>query len=178
MTLHGCGKNWGLATSGGNGHHAVLEMFSLSVVWRTFHAMPSNCLEHLPPEIAIAPGADAVRLIDVLWIAADAPRVVAAFEVEHSTSIYSGIVRMLDLALSGADIENVAELFLVAPDTREKDVRAQLARPAFSRIADLKIAYLPYTELASHREQIARFGSGMKAIRAISRPLSTLSRSE
>src|SRR3546814_16836894 len=41
MTLHGCGKNWGLATSGGNGHHAVLEMFSLSVVWRTFHAMPS-----------------------------------------------------------------------------------------------------------------------------------------
>jgi hypothetical protein len=42
MTLHGCGKNWGLATSGGNGHHAVLEMFSLSVVWRTFHAMPSN----------------------------------------------------------------------------------------------------------------------------------------
>jgi hypothetical protein len=85
---------------------------------------------------------------------------------------------VLDLALSGADIENVAELFLVAPDTREKDVRAQLARPAFSRIADLKIAYLPYTELASHREQIARFGSGMKAIRAISRPLSTLSRSE
>src|SRR3546814_18947745 len=41
MTLHGCGKNWGLATSGSNGHHAVLEMFSLSVVWRTFHAMPS-----------------------------------------------------------------------------------------------------------------------------------------
>ena len=41
MTLHGCGKNWGLATSGGNGHHTVLEMFSLSVVWRTFHAMPS-----------------------------------------------------------------------------------------------------------------------------------------
>ena len=39
--LHGCGKNWGLATSGGNGHHTVLEMFSLSVVWRTFHAMPS-----------------------------------------------------------------------------------------------------------------------------------------
>lgn len=42
MTLHGCGKNWGLATSGGNGHHTVLEMFSLSVVWRTFHAMPSG----------------------------------------------------------------------------------------------------------------------------------------
>lgn len=100
------------------------------------------------------------------------PRVTAAFEVEHSTSIYSGIVRMLDLALSGGEIENVADLFLVAPDAREKDVRAQLARPAFSRIADLNIAYLPYAELASHREQIARFGTGMKAIRAIAKPLS------
>lgn len=130
-----------------------------------------NCLEHLPPEIATAPGADAVRLIDVLWIEPEAPRVAAAFEVEHSTSIYSGIVRMLDLALSGGDIENVADMFLVAPDAREKDVRSQLARPAFSRIADLNIAYLPYAELASHREQIARFGSGMKAIRAIASPL-------
>lgn len=131
-----------------------------------------DCLEHLPSEIATAPGADAVRLIDVLWIEPDMPRVTAAFEVEHSTSIYSGIVRMLDLALSGGEIENVADLFLVAPDAREKDVRAQLARPAFSRIADLNIAYLPYAELASHREQIARFGTGMKAIRAIAKPLS------
>lgn len=134
-----------------------------------------NCLEHLPLEIATAPGADAVRLIDVLWIEPDAPRVAAAFEVEHSTSIYSGIVRMLDLALSGGDIENVADMFLVAPDAREKDVRSQLARPAFSRIADLNFAYLPYAELESHREQIARFGSGMKAIRAISRSLITTS---
>ena len=116
-----------------------------------------------------------MRLIDVLWIEPDAPSVAAAFEVEHSTSIYSGIVRMLDLALSGGDIENVADMFLVAPNAREKDVRSQLARPAFSRIADLNFAYLPYAELESHREQIARFGSGMKAIRAISRPLITTS---
>lgn len=130
-----------------------------------------NCLEHLPDKIATAPGADAVRLIDVLWIDPTEARVSAAFEVEHSTSIYSGIVRMLDLALSGSDLDGVADMFLVAPDAREKDVRVQIARPAFSRIADLNMAYLPYSELASHREQIARFGSGMKAIRAIAKPL-------
>jgi type II restriction enzyme len=130
-----------------------------------------DCLEHLPEKVATAPGADAVRLIDVLWIAAEEDRVCAAFEVEHSTSIYSGIVRMLDLALSGGDLDGVADMFLVAPDARESDVRAQMARPAFSRIADLNMAYLPYNELASHREQIARFGTGMKAIRAIARPL-------
>lgn len=130
-----------------------------------------GCLEHLPDDIATAPGADAVRLIDVLWIDPDAPRVCAAFEVEHSTSIYSGIVRMLDLALSGGDLDGVADMYLVAPDSREKEVRAQISRPAFSRISDLKIAYLPYGDLASHREQIERFGSGMKAIRAIAKPL-------
>lgn len=34
-----------------------------------------------------------------LWLDRDKAHVAAAFEVEHSTSIYSGVVRMLDLAL-------------------------------------------------------------------------------
>lgn len=130
-----------------------------------------HCLERLPDSIATAPGADAVRLIDVLWLDRGAPTVAAAFEVEHSTSIYSGIVRMLDLALSGSELHAAAGLFLVAPDSREADVRAQLKRPAFSRVADLDISYLPYGELETNRDAIARFGSGLKAIRAIARPL-------
>lgn len=129
-----------------------------------------GCLEALPPQITAAPGADAVRLIDVLWLDPIAGRVVAAYEVEHSTSIYSGIVRMLDLALGG-DAHALEGLFLVAPDSREDEVRAQLARPAFSRVADLKVRYLPYGELEAHRDAIARFGSGMKAIHAVSRAL-------
>lgn len=130
-----------------------------------------GCLERLPDAIASASGADSIRLIDVLWLEKDVGRVTAAFEVEHSTSIYSGIVRMLDLALSGGDLHKAAGLFLVAPDAREADVRAQLRRPAFSRIADLDFAYLPYGELERHREAIARFGSGLKAIKAISSSL-------
>ncbi|MDV6321432.1 type II restriction endonuclease, partial [Chromohalobacter sp. HP20-39] len=82
--------------------------------------------------IATSPGADSIRLIDVLWLAKGGDGVAAAFEVEHSTSIYSGIVRMLDLALSGSDLHAAAGLFLVAPNAREQDVRAQLRRPAFS----------------------------------------------
>jgi len=129
-----------------------------------------GCLEHLPDAIAVRPGADSIRLIDVLWLGEN-QHVAAAFEVEHSTSIYSGIVRMLDLALSGGDLHAAAGLFLVAPDAREADVRAQLRRPAFSRVGDLDFAYLPYAELEKHRDAIARFGSGLKAIKAISRPL-------
>lgn len=130
-----------------------------------------GCLDSLPTSISTSTGADAIRLIDVLWLERGGDRVAAAFEVEHSTSIYSGIVRMLDLALSGSDLHVTAGLFLVAPDARESEVRAQIARPAFSRIADLEIAYLPYGELERHKEAISRFGSGLKAIKAISRAL-------
>jgi len=109
-------------------------------------------------------------LIDVLWIEPVTSEVAAAFEVEHTTSIYSGIVRMLDLALGLGQAGR--SLFLVAPDSREGDVREQLKRPAFSRVADLDVRFIAYSELAKHREAIARFGQGLKAIEAIARRLS------
>lgn len=105
-----------------------------------------------------------------LWVERVTGRVAAALEVEHTTSIYSGIVRMLDLAL-GLGQGGLA-LFLVAPDTREADVREQLKRPAFSRVADIAVRFIAYGDLAKHRETIARFGQGMKPIEAIARRLS------
>lgn len=128
-----------------------------------------GCLAELPPALANAPGAEAVRLIDVLWLEPGDGRVAAAFEVEHTTSIYSGIVRLLDLALGTEG--SARGLFLVAPDGREDDVRAQLARPAFQRVRDLQVRYVPYGELGRHREAMARFGAGLKAIEAIARTL-------
>ena len=38
--------------------------------------------------IADAPGSESVRLIDVLWLEKSKDHVAAAFEVEHTTSIY------------------------------------------------------------------------------------------
>lgn len=139
---------------------------------RTFGSgrLGDGCLSALPADLAGGPGADMVRLIDVLWLDAAGGQVAAAFEVEHSTSIYSGIVRMLDLAL-GAPERTVRGLYLVAPDDREREVRDQLARPAFRRVADLQMRYLPYSELERHRGSMARFGEGLKAVEAISRVL-------
>jgi type II restriction enzyme len=131
--------------------------------------LADGCLDDLPSALGGA-AADAVRLIDVLWLEPGGDRVAAAFEVEHSTSIYSGIVRMLDLALGLPD-HTANAFYLVAPDARETDVRAQLRRPAFSRVADLDVLFLPYGELRDHRESIARFGHGMKPIQAIARRL-------
>ena len=127
-----------------------------------------RCLVELPASIAGLPGADAVRLIDVLWIDANAHSVAAAFEVEHTTSIYSGIVRMLDLAL-GAPEGVVRGLFVVAPDDREHEVAAQLRRPAFAKALALGLRYLPYGALEQHRDAIARFGHGLKPLDAIAK---------
>ena len=132
--------------------------------------LSSGCCGELPPALTDADGAEAIRLIDVLWLEKNTGHVAAGFEVEHSTSIYSGIVRLLDLAL-GADHQALGGLFLVAPDDREEEVRAQVRRPAFRGIASLRMKYLAYGELARHREAIARFGHGLKPIDAIATPL-------
>ncbi len=128
----------------------------------------AGCLDTLPAWVSGHPGVDAVRLIDVLWIDGTTEDVVAAFEVEHTTSIYSGIVRMLDLAL-GAPERTTRGLFLVAPDAREDDVRAQLERPAFRQVRALGTRFLPYSELEKNREAMARFGRGLHPIEAASR---------
>lgn len=127
-----------------------------------------GCLSELPG--ASGSGAEAVRLIDVVWVDRTTGNVSAAFEVEHSTSIYSGIVRMLDLAL-GTTIGAESTLFLVAPDSRREDVQQQLRRPAFSRVSELGIRYLPYSQLDQHREAVARFGHGLKPMLEISQLL-------
>lgn len=129
-----------------------------------------GCLTELPSGLREGGGADAIRLIDVLWLDATTQQVSAAFEVEHTTSIYSGIVRLLDLAL-GAGAGTAHGLYLVAPDDREADVRTQLARPAFSQIGELAVRFISYGALAEHRENMARFGSGSKAIEAIAKSL-------
>lgn len=138
---------------------------------RTFAGgrLGDRCLAVLPAAMC-GPGSDAIRLIDVIWLQRSSGALAAAFEVEHSTSIYSGIVRLLDLAAS-APAEAVRGLFLVAPDSREDEVRAQLGRPAFRHVVDLQMRYLPYGELTSNREHIVRFGEGLRAIHAVSKLL-------
>jgi type II restriction enzyme len=70
--------------------------------------LADRCLSQLPEKLSGNTSADAIRLIDVIWLDRTTAELAAAFEVEHTTSIYSGIVRMLDLALGiqGASARN------------------------------------------------------------------------
>lgn len=123
-------------------------------------------LEMFPAQIA--PGNESVPLIDVIWFEKASSRVAAAFEVEHTTSIYSGVVRLLDIA-SGLECCEDAAFYLVVPDGRAPDVLAQLQRPAFSSARNQRFRFLPYSELQKNRESIARFGNGLKPIEAIAK---------
>lgn len=131
--------------------------------------LADGCLAELPASIGGIEGADSIRLIDVLWLEPTRDVVAAAFEVEHTTSIYSGIVRLLDLAIGVS--QEAHGLFIVAPDDREHEVRMQLKRPAFRRVADLRVRYLPYGELEKHRDVMGRFGTGLRPIEAIAREI-------
>ena len=96
-----------------------------------------------------------IALIDVVWFQKGTSRAVAAFEVEKSTSIYSGILRLSDLALSFT--ENAADLFLVIPGDREKDVILQLTRPSV-RTGNLPLRYIIFNELRDSCDAICRLG--------------------
>ena len=133
-----------------------------------------GCLSNLPSFVSCIQGGEAVKLIDLLWFEAGSGIPAAAFEIEHSTSIYSGIVRMLDLALGVQESQMKIGLYLVAPDKREGEVRAQLQRPAFRGVQDMQFRFIPYGQLENNREVMARFGNGLKAIDAIARPLNQI----
>jgi hypothetical protein len=72
-----------------------------------------------------------VELIDVLWLRGNA--FVAAFEIESTTSIYSGLLRMADLLAMQPNL--TIPLYLVAPDDRRTKVLSEVNRPTFSRLS-------------------------------------------
>jgi hypothetical protein len=72
-----------------------------------------------------------IEYIDVLWLKGNA--IVAAFEVESTTSIYSGLLRMSDLIAMQPNLN--IPLYLVAPDERREKVFVEVNRPTFSRLS-------------------------------------------
>jgi type II restriction enzyme len=97
-----------------------------------------------------------IKLIDVLWFAKGTNNIIGAFEVEKSTSIYSGILRLSDLHFSIADGDEV--FYIIIPDSREKDVVQQLNRPAIKN-SKMVIKYILFSELRNNCDAICRFGT-------------------
>lgn len=87
-----------------------------------------------------------IELIDVLWLQGNA--ITAAFEIESTTSIYSGLLRMSDLVSMQPNIN--IPLYIVAPDERREKVIKEVNRPTFARLtpplAEI-CRYIPFSTL-------------------------------
>jgi hypothetical protein len=95
-----------------------------------------------------------IEQIDVLWLRSRS--IVRAFEIEHTTSVYSGILRMADLLALQPNMD--IKLHIVAPLARRDKVFAEIRRPVFSLLEKGPLAesctYLSYDnirELASQK---------------------------
>jgi hypothetical protein len=69
-----------------------------------------------------------IEQIDVLWLKGRS--IIRAFEVEHTTAVYSGILRMADLLALQPNMD--IKLHIVAPESRKQKVFDEILRPVFS----------------------------------------------
>lgn len=123
----------------------------------TLGALP-RMVDELPTQFNEATNRT-IELIDVLWLSGNS--IVAAFEVECTTSIYSGLLRMSDLLALQPNLD--INLFLVAPDERRDKVEQELLRPSFSlREKPLSkiCGFLPFGKLCEQLSGIRKLGLG------------------
>lgn len=124
------------------------------------------CLEDFPEMKTDAETASTIKLIDILWYEKSSDNIVAAFEVEKSTSIYSGILRLTDLSYSIADGDEV--FYIVIPDEREREVCVQLCRPAIRNLKT-QIKYITFQDLRENCDALCKFGTGRLDMEKIAR---------
>ena len=88
-----------------------------------------------------------IEQIDVIWLRKRS--IVRAFEVEHTTSVYSGILRMADLIALQPNMN--INLHIVAPLNKREKVLKEIQRPVFSLLEGRALSeictYLSYEKV-------------------------------
>jgi hypothetical protein len=86
---------------------------------------------------------DIISEIDVIWFEKNKP--VSFWEVEHSTPIYSGLLRFNDVLLTVAGVDNFN---IVANSEREGKFGREINRPTFkqNRLVD-KVTFVDYSHI-------------------------------
>lgn len=73
---------------------------------------------------------DVLREIDVVWVANGRSKIEGLYEVEHSTPVYSGLLRFNDILLADP---SVSRFSIVSNDVRRDLFSRQLFRPTFKK---------------------------------------------
>jgi hypothetical protein len=103
-----------------------------------------------------------IELIDVLWLKGNS--IVAAFEIESTTSIYSGLLRMADLIAMQPNMN--IPLYIVAPDKRREKVITEINRPIFSRLEPGLNEICRFLSFSSVEQLFKKFGSDVRFLKA------------
>lgn len=92
--------------------------------------------------------------IDVIWVAAGRNDIEGLFEVEHTTSVYSGLLRFNDILLTDP---KVSRFSIVSNETRRAVFARQLYRPTFrkSGLAELT-SFLEYANVFDWYERLSK----------------------
>jgi hypothetical protein len=95
--------------------------------------------------------------IDVLWVKQGGNAIEGLFEVEHSTSIYSGLLRFNDLLLTNPKLSHFS---IVSDENRRSVFARQLHRPTFQRsgLSELT-SFLDYRNVYDWHSRLASAGT-------------------
>jgi hypothetical protein len=100
-----------------------------------------------------------VQNIDVLWLTKNA--IQKAIEIEATTSVYSGLLRLNDLVLAQPNVR--IDLYVAAPGTRRRKVENQLMRQTFQPLIP-KCRFLSFEDIDDqmHKLDGISFDSGAR----------------
>ena len=114
--------------------------------------MPFECRENLPS--GYDPVVSTLAEVDVIWIGKGANVLQALFEVEHSTPIYSGLLRFNDIHLTAPNA--LPRFSVVSKDARRELFARQLSRPTFQTSGLFMLCtFLDYINVLDWHDRIA-----------------------
>lgn len=111
-----------------------------------------------------------IKLIDVLWFEKKTNKLIAAFEIEKSTSIYSGILRLTDLGFSLLESSTSHSLYIVIPNNRENEVRSQFLRPSIKN-NKIPMKYILFSDLKANCDALCKFGDPFISLEKIAKSI-------
>lgn len=92
--------------------------------------------------------------VDILWIERGAGKLRGLFEVEHSTPIYSGLLRFNDVHLTVSNVQ--ASYSIVSNDERRSLFVSQLRRPTFQASGlDTHCSFMNYQNVYTWHRRIS-----------------------
>lgn len=102
-----------------------------------------------------------IEHIDVLWLQNSA--IVAAFEIESTSAVYSGLLRMADLVTMQPNLN--IPLYVVAPERRKNKVLSEINRPTFCRLLPPLPQICRYIGFSRLRAKLQEVAPAMRYLR-------------